>query len=196
MTAYPDLPRCGWSGSDPLMTAYHDDEWGVPVHDDQQLFERLLLEGFQAGLSCLTILAKRENFRRAFDDFEIARVAAFDDAKIAALMADAGIVRNGMKLRGAVQNANAAQRLIAREGSLSDWLWRFVDGAPLLPAQPLTHEQIPATSAEARAMSATLRREGFTFVGPTICYAFMQSAGLVNDHVVGCFKYIGPPPAP
>lgn len=189
------MKRCGWCGDDALLCAYHDDEWGVPVHDDQQLFERLLLEGFQAGLSWRTILAKRENFRRAFDGFEIARVAAFDEARIAALLTDAGIVRNGMKLRGAVQNARATLQLIEREGSFSSWLWAFVGGAPLLPAQPLTLDQIPVTTAEAQAMSKALKRAGFTFVGPTICYAFMQSAGFVNDHVVGCFKYAGPPAA-
>ena len=190
-----EVNRCGWCGDDALLIAYHDDEWGVPVHDDQQLFERLLLEGFQAGLSWRTILAKRANFRRAFDGFEIARVAAFDEARIADLLDDAGIVRNRAKLRGAVQNAQATLRIIEREGRFSDWLWRFVGNSPVLPAQPLTHDQVPTSTPEAHAMSAALKRAGFTFVGPTICYAFMQSAGLVNDHVMGCFKYAGPPAA-
>ncbi|MGL4651240.1 MAG: DNA-3-methyladenine glycosylase I [Caldilineaceae bacterium] len=188
----PLLPRCFWCGDDPLYVAYHDEEWGVPVYDDRALFERLLLEGFQAGLSWRTILAKRENFRRAFDGFDAAKIAAYDDAKLAELMADAGIVRNRLKVRGAVQNARAALRMSEREGGLSEWLWSFVGGAPQLPSHPLTRELLPSATPEAEAMAKALKRAGFTFVGPTICYAFMQSAGMVNDHLLGCWKYAGP----
>lgn len=187
--------RCFWAGDDPLMCAYHDEEWGVPVHDDRELFERLLLEGFQAGLSWRTILHKRENFRRAFDNFDPAAVATYDEEKIASLLADPGIVRNRLKVRGAVRNAQAFLRLVAEHGSFSVWLWRFVDGSPLLPAAPLTPETIPAETDIARALSKALRKADFTFVGPTICYAFMQSVGMVDDHVVGCFKYRGAAPS-
>jgi len=184
--------RCFWAGEDALMCAYHDEEWGVPVYDDRELFERLLLECFQAGLSWRTILYKRENFRRAFDNFDPVTIAAYDEDKIAALLADEGIVRNRLKVRGAVRNARAFLRLVAEHGAFADWLWRFVDGKPLLPAAPLTPELIPAETDVARTLSKALRRADFTFVGPTICYAFMQSVGMVDDHVVGCFKYRGP----
>ena len=186
------LERCFWAGDDPLYIAYHDDEWGIPVYDERELFERLLLEGFQAGLSWRTILYKRDNFRRAFDGFDPAIIAAYDEGKIAALLDDAGIVRNRLKVRGAVQNAQAWLRLRDQHGSLADWLWAFVGGVPLLPAQPLTREFMRSSSPEAEAMSKALRAAGFTFVGPTICYAFMQSVGMVDDHLVGCFKYRNP----
>ena len=187
-------PRCFWAGEDELMQAYHDEEWGTPVYDDRELFERLLLEGFQAGLSWRTILHKRENFRRAFDHFDVEKIAAYDEGKIASLLADPGIVRNRLKVRGAVRNAKAFLRLVGAQGAFSDWLWRFVDGTPLLPAAPLTPERVPAQTDIARVLSNALRKAGFTFVGPTICYAFMQSVGMVDDHVVGCFKYRGPLP--
>jgi len=192
MSNSPSLPRCFWAGDDELMQAYHDSEWGVPVYDDRDLFERLLLECFQAGLSWRTILHKRENFRRAFDNFDAVKIAAYDEEKIAVLLADAGIVRNRLKVRGAVRNAKAFLRLAEENGTLAAWLWRFVDGAPLLPAVPLTPETIPAETDVARALSKALRKADFTFVGPTICYAFMQSVGMVDDHLLGCYKYRGP----
>lgn len=189
-TASP--PRCFWAGEDALMCAYHDEEWGVPVYDDRELFERLLLECFQAGLSWRTILRKRENFRRALDNFDPVAIAAYDEEKIAALLADEGIVRNRLKVRGAVRNARAFLRLVAENGTFADWLWRFVDDKPLLPSVPLTPELIPAETDVARTLSRALSKADFTFVGPTICYAFMQSVGMVDDHAVGCFKYRGP----
>jgi len=187
-----EAPRCFWAGNDELMQAYHDEEWGVPVYDDRELFERLLLEGFQAGLSWRTILHKRENFRRAFDHFAVEKIAAYDEEKIASLLADAGIVRNRLKVRGAVRNAQAFLRLVEAEGPFSDWLWRFVGGEPQIPATPLLPEHIPTQTDIARHLSRSLRQAGFTFVGPTICYAFMQSVGMVDDHMVGCYKYRGP----
>lgn len=192
MTAIDDRSRCFWAGDDALMCAYHDEEWGVPVYDDRELFERLLLECFQAGLSWRTILHKRENFRRAFDGFDPQKVAGYGEGKIAELLTDAGIVRNRLKVRGAVRNAQAFLRLAEEHGSFSAWLWPFVDGKPLLPDAPLTPESIPAETETAQALSKALKKAGFTFVGPTICYAFMQSVGMVDDHVVGCFKYRGP----
>lgn len=186
------VSRCFWAGDDVLMCAYHDEEWGVPVYDDRELFERLLLECFQAGLSWRTILHKRENFRRAFDGFDPETIAAYGEEKIAALLADPGIVRNRLKVRGAVGNAQAFLRLVDEHGSFSAWLWPFVGGESLLPAVPLTPETIPAETDVARSLSKALKKAGFTFVGPTICYAFMQSVGMVDDHVVGCFKYRGP----
>ena len=191
MTNPTALPRCFWAGDDELMCAYHDSEWGVPVYDDRDLFERLLLECFQAGLSWRTILRKRENFRRAFDNFDAAKIAAYSEEKIAALLADAGIVRNRLKVRGAVRNAAAFLRIVDTHGTFAAWLWRFVDDTPLLPTAPLTMELIPAETEIARTLSKALRKADFTFVGPTICYAFMQSVGMVDDHVVGCFKYRG-----
>ena len=186
-----DVQRCAWAGNDGLMQVYHDEEWGVPVYDDAALFERLMSECFQAGLSWRTILHKRENFRRAFDNFDAVKMAAYDGAKIQALLQDAGIVRNRLKVRGAVQNAQAYLRLRAQAGPFSDWLWGFVGGTPLVPAQPPTMQSLPAFTAEATALSKALKKAGFTFVGPTVCYAFMQSAGLVNDHVAGCYRLDG-----
>lgn len=186
-----DLKRCFGSG-DPLYSAYHDEEWGVPVHDEREIFERLILEGFQAGLAWITILRKRERFRQAFDQFDPATIAAYDEAKIQALLADPGIVRNQLKVRGAVRNAQAWQQM-KREGiDPVAFLWSFVDGEPRQPQTPLTWEQVPAFSPEASAMSRALQKRNFTFVGPTICYAFMQSVGMVNDHVLGCHLYTGP----
>jgi DNA-3-methyladenine glycosylase I len=185
-----DTIRCGWAGIDPLYVAYHDTEWGVPVYDDQELFDRLMLEGFQAGLSWITILRKRENFHRAFDGWDPEKIAAYGDADIARLMADPGIIRNKLKVNGAVKNARAY--LAIRDGgeSFSDLLWSFVDGTPIVN-YPHTLEEIPAVTPEATAMSKELKRRGFTFVGPTICYAHMQSAGLVDDHIVGCLSKPG-----
>jgi DNA-3-methyladenine glycosylase I len=171
------------------MTLYHDTEWGVPVYDDRRLFEKLILEGFQAGLSWRTILHKREHFRATFDHFDPEKIAHYDEAKIAALMQDAGIIRNRLKIAGSVQNARAYLRLVESSGSFSDWLWAFVDHQTLLPSVPRTRQNTPTSIPEAEAMSKALKKAGFTFVGPTICYAFMQSMGMVDDHVVGCFKY-------
>jgi DNA-3-methyladenine glycosylase I len=190
MTAEP-VTRCFWAHESDLMIAYHDHEWGVPMHDDRRLFEKLMLEGFQAGLSWRTILHKRENFRAAFDNFDAEKMANYDEAKIAALMQDTGIVRNRLKIASAVQNAQAYLRLVEKAVSFSDWLWAFVGHQTRLPPVPLTRDNIPTSTPEAEAMSKALKKAGFTFVGPTICYAFMQSVGMVDDHVVGCFKYRG-----
>jgi DNA-3-methyladenine glycosylase I len=181
--------RCAWVGDDPLYQAYHDTEWGVPVRDDRALFEKLLLDGFQAGLSWITILRKRENFQRAFDGFEPAVIAGYGPEKLAALMQDAGIVRNRLKIEGAVKNARGYLEIMAAEpGGFSGFLWGFVGGAPLVNAWPSIKE-VPTETAEARAMSKALKARGFTFVGPTICYAFMQAVGMVDDHTTDCFRH-------
>jgi DNA-3-methyladenine glycosylase I len=187
VTADDQRLRCGWAGN-PLAVAYHDEEWGAPLHDDRGLFEFLVLEGAQAGLSWDTILRKRPAYRTAFDNFDMERVARYDEAKTAALLADAGIVRNRAKIAAAVANARAA--LVARDefGSLDAFLWRFVDGAPLRNTWSVLSE-IPAETPASRAMSKELKRRGFGFVGPTICYALMQATGMVNDHLVSCFRH-------
>lgn len=180
------LRRCEWSGSDPLMVAYHDDEWGVPCHDDRDLFERLILEGFQAGLSWVTILRKREAFVRAFDGFYPEVVAAYGPDDEARLLGDAGIVRNRLKVAAAVSNAQAFLRTQDEFGSFDAYIWRF---APEPRAERFrTLAEIPATTPQSDAMSKDLKQRGFRFVGSTICYAFMQSAGLVDDHVADCFR--------
>lgn len=182
-----DPARCTWArGSSELMLAYHDSEWGVPCHDDRALFELLTLEGVQAGLSWNTILNKRENYRRVFDSFEIARVAAYTDADVAQLLADDGIVRNRLKIASTVSNAAAILRLCEEFGSFDGYVWRFVGGAPKVNS-PRSLRDIPSSSPESDALSKDLRKRGFRFVGTTICYAFMQATGLVNDHEVGCF---------
>ena len=178
--------RCPWVGADPVMIAYHDQEWGLPCHDDRELFERLMLEGFQAGLSWRTILHKRANFSRAFDGWDAEVIAEYGPDKIAALLADAGIIRNRLKVEGAVKNARA-YLTIRRERTFNDYIWSFVGGSPLVKPTVPTMGEIPVSTPESDAMSKDLRRRGFTFVGTTICYAFMQSVGMVNDHVVGCF---------
>jgi DNA-3-methyladenine glycosylase I len=170
------------------MVAYHDEEWGVPCHDDDALFERLMLECFQAGLSWLTILRKRENFRRAFDGWDAQRIAAYGPEEVARLMSDPGIVRNRLKIQAAISNANAFLAIRREEGSFDRYVWSFVGGEPLRRPAPPTTQAIPATTAESDALSKDLKRRGFRFVGSTICYAFMQSVGMVNDHVQGCFK--------
>jgi DNA-3-methyladenine glycosylase I len=180
--------RCGWAGSDPLYVAYHDEEWGVPVHEDRTLFEFLSLEGAQAGLSWATILKKRANYRRAFDNFDPQKVARYGEAKIAALLADPGIVRNRLKVNGAVKNARAFLAVQAEFGSFDAYLWRFVGGRPVQNARRSLAE-VPAQTAESDALSKDLKQRGFTFVGSTICYAFMQAVGLVNDHTVECFRH-------
>jgi DNA-3-methyladenine glycosylase I len=180
--------RCGWVGADALYLAYHDEEWGLPLHDDRALFELLILEGAQAGLSWITVLRKRARYREVFDNFEPARVARFDARRLERLLADPGIVRNAAKLRAAVQNAQACLRVIEEQGSFDRYLWSFVGGRPRTNHFAALSE-VPASTPESEAMSRDLRRRGFNFVGPTICYAFMQAAGLVNDHLVGCFRH-------
>jgi DNA-3-methyladenine glycosylase I len=180
--------RCGWAGSDPLYIAYHDQEWGVPLKDDRRLFEMLVLEGFQAGLSWITILRKRANFSKAFDDFSPEVIAAYGPEKIAALLADPGIVRNRAKVEGAILLARGWLELMREPGGFSGFLWQFVDHRPIVN-HPRSMADIPSESVEARAMSKALKARGFKFVGPTICYAFMQAVGMVDDHVVDCFRH-------
>lgn len=182
--------RCPWCGSDPLYVAYHDQEWGVPLHDEQRLFEMLTLEGAQAGLSWLTILRKREGYRRAFAGFDPQLVAAFDDADVARLLADPGIVRNRLKVAAAISNARAVVEVQARYGSLDAFLWRFVGGTPIRNNWRSMAE-IPASTPLSDAMSKELKHHGFRFVGSTICYAHMQATGMVNDHLIGCFRHDG-----
>ena len=182
------LVRCPWCGSDPLYMAYHDQEWGVPLHDEQRLFEMLTLEGAQAGLSWLTILRKREGYRRAFAEFDPQLVAGFGDADVARLLADPGIVRNRLKIASAISNARAVLEVQARYGSLDAFLWGFVDGRPIRDSWRSMAE-IPASTPLSDAMSREMKRHGFRFVGTTICYAHMQATGMVNDHVTGCFRY-------
>ena len=192
-TSRPDVVRCGWAGNDPLYVAYHDTEWGVPCHDDRDLFERLALEGFQAGLSWLTILRKRAAFRAAFEGFDPARIAAYGEAETARLLADASIVRNRAKVRATISNAAAFLRVQGEFGSFDAYLWGFVGGAPLVrAAPPPTLADVPATTPESDALSRDLKRRGFGFVGSTICYALMQSVGMVDDHVATCFLAIRP----
>lgn len=184
----PALPRCDWAGTDPLMVDYHDREWGVPCHDDRDLFERLLLEGFQAGLSWRTILNKRENFRAALDGFDPERIAAYREADLARLLNDPGIVRNRLKLAGAVANARAWLELTERDGSPARFIWSFSPDEPIRRPRALAYGDIPASTTESDRMSKALRQRGFTFVGSTICYAFMQSIGMVDDHAAGCHR--------
>ena len=182
-----DVKRCTWATTE-LGIAYHDQEWGVPVHDDRRLFEFLVLEGAQAGLSWETVLRKRDAYRRAFDEFDPEIVARYDRRKIARLMADAGIIRNRLKIEGAVRNALAFRAVQREFGSFDAYVWAFLDGKPKRNRWR-TMRQVPARTDESDAMSADLRKRGFTFVGSTICYAFMQGVGLVNDHLVTCFRY-------
>jgi len=179
--------RCGWAKTE-LSISYHDAEWGVPVHDDRLLFEFLVLEGAQAGLSWETILKKRAAYRAAFDDFAIAAVAAYDETAVARLLADSGIVRNRLKIRSAIENARAALTVQHDFGSLDACLWSFVGGRPRTNRWHSV-AQVPTRTPEAEAMSRTLRTRGFRFVGPTICYAFLQAVGMVNDHLVSCFRH-------
>ncbi|MFO1518784.1 MAG: DNA-3-methyladenine glycosylase I [bacterium] len=183
--------RCGWCTKDPLYIDYHDQEWGYPVHDDVKLFEMIVLDGAQAGLSWFTILKKRENYRKAFDGFDVKKVARYNAKKIEALMQDAGIVRNRLKITSAVQNARAFLAVQKEFGTFDRYIWQFV-GGKTLRNQWKELKQIPARSKESDAMSKDLKRRGFNFVGSTICYAFMQAAGLVDDHLVDCFRYRKP----
>jgi DNA-3-methyladenine glycosylase I len=183
----PDVSRCGWARSE-LGIPYHDTEWGVPLHDDRRLFEFLILEGAQAGLSWETILRKREAYRTAFDDFDPERVARYTAKKVERLMADAGIVRNRLKIESAVSNARAFLDVRNEAGSFDAYVWRFVDGKPRVN-QVRASGDVPASTPQSDAMSKDLRKRGFRFVGTTICYAFMQATGMVNDHAVTCFRY-------
>ena len=186
---HPDgLERCPWCGSDPLYVNYHDTEWGVPERDDRALFEKLLLDGFQAGLSWITILRKRDNFRRAFDGFVPEKIARYNKRKLASLMKDAGIIRNRMKIDGSVASARAYLEIIEKGPGFSRYLWEFVDGEPIVN-QRKTIKQIPAESDVSRKLSKDLKARGFKFCGPTIVYAFMQAVGMVNDHLVTCHCY-------
>jgi DNA-3-methyladenine glycosylase I len=180
-------PRCAWANGE-LLIRYHDEEWGVPVHDDRKLFEFLILEGAQAGLSWNTILNKRENYRKAFDGFDPARVARYDRRKIERLLRDPGIVRNKLKIASAVGNARAFLQVQKEFGSFDVYIWQFVEGKPRVNS-PKSMKQVPARTPESDAMSKDLKKRGFKFVGSTICYAFMQAVGMVNDHVVSCFRY-------
>ena len=183
--------RCVWAGDDPLYVRYHDEEWGVPVHDDRVLFEFLILEGAQAGLSWITILRKREGYRRALDRFDPEKVARYRAARIRKLLADEGIVRNRLKIESAVRNAKAFLRVREEFGTFDRYLWEFVGGKPIQNAWK-TVKRIPARTAVSDALSKDLKRRGFNFVGSTICYAFMQAVGLVNDHTVDCYKGLSP----
>lgn len=180
--------RCGWCGSDPLYVAYHDEEWGVPVHDDRLLFELLILEGAQAGLSWLTILKKRKNYRKAFDNFDCGRIARYTTGDTDRLLNDPGIVRNRLKIEAASKNARGSLDICEESGSLDAFLWRYVDGVPRQNGWSRLAD-VPTRTKESDWMSKDLKKRGFSFVGSTICYAFMQATGMVNDHVTSCFRY-------
>jgi DNA-3-methyladenine glycosylase I len=180
--------RCPWAGNDPIYIKYHDNEWGVPLHDDRKLFEFLLLDGFQAGLSWITILKKRTNFRNALDHFDARKIAVYDNRKIEQLLANKGIIRNRLKIEAAVQNARSYLGVFEEFGSFDEYIWQFTGGKTIRNTWK-TIGQVPAWTRESKAMSSDLQQRGFKFVGPTICYAFMQAAGMVNDHLVDCFRY-------
>jgi DNA-3-methyladenine glycosylase I len=184
--------RCQWAGSEggksSLMIGYHDEEWGVPVHDDRLLFEFLILEGAQAGLSWSTVLNKRQRYREVFDGFDAEKVARYEEAKVAELLGDPGIIRNKLKVRSAISNAQIFLEIQQQHGSFDDYIWQFVDGEPRINRWRQLSD-IPATTAESDAMSRALKKVGLRFVGSTICYAFMQATGMVNDHTVDCFRY-------
>ncbi|NNF47611.1 MAG: DNA-3-methyladenine glycosylase I [Desulfofustis sp.] len=182
------MKRCEWCGDNPLYLAYHDEEWGLPVRDDRMLFEFLVLEGAQAGLSWLTILKKRQNYRQAFDNFDIERVARYTEGDVARLRADAGIVRNRLKIESAINNAREVLDLQQQCGSFSAYLWEWVDHTPLQNGWRQL-AAVPASTPLSDALSKDLKKRGFTFFGSTICYAFMQAVGMVNDHVTDCFRY-------
>ena len=187
MTDETVIQRCAWVSKDPLYIDYHDLEWGVPVREDQALFAKLCLDGAQAGLSWLTILRKRENYYQAFDQFDPYKIVQYDKEKIADLLANSGIVRNQLKVQAVIRNARGYLAIQEEKGSFSDFLWQFVDGQTIQNHWK-SMEQMPAHTAESRAMSLALKKYGFNFVGPTICYAFMQAVGMVNDHTVDCFR--------
>ncbi len=181
------IRRCGWA-SIPLLMAYHDLEWGVPIHDDRSLFEFLVLEGMQAGLSWETILKKRDSYRAAFNNFDASAIATYDRRKVKALLANQGIIRNRMKIEATIQNANAFLAVRKEFGSFNNFLWEIVDGRPRQNNWQLPRE-VPTQTSESHALSKSLNRYGFKFVGPVICYAFMQAVGMVNDHLADCFRY-------
>ncbi|HPC38141.1 MAG TPA: DNA-3-methyladenine glycosylase I [Exilispira sp.] len=180
--------RCPWAGNDPIYVNYHDKEWGVPVFDDKTLFEMLILDGFQAGLSWITILKKRDNFRIAFDYFDPYKIAQYDDIKKNQLMQNPLIIRNKLKIEAAINNARQYIRIIESKGSFSNYIWDFVDGRPIVNKWKEVR-QIPTSTKYSDKMSIQMKKDGFSFVGTTICYAFMQAAGLVNDHLICCFRY-------
>lgn len=182
--------RCRWPGDDPLYVRYHDEEWGVPCHDDQKLYEMLVLEGFQAGLSWITILRKREDFRRAFEGFDPERVARYDGVDVQRLMADAGIIRNRLKIEAAPRNARAFLAIQKEFGSFDRYLWSWVDGEPVRHPVGYTPDTVPATTPLSDAVARDLKKRGFAFVGSTTIYAYLQSIGVVDDHVVGCFRFV------
>ena len=182
-----NLIRCAWVGDDPLYVAYHDREWGVPVHDDRTLFEFLILEGAQAGLSWITILKKRENYRRALDGFDVHKIARYDAAKVRALLADPGIVRNRLKIAATIQNAKSFLDVQKEFGSFDAYIWKFIGGKPIL-SDWQTNADAPAKTPQSDLMSKDLAKRGFKFVGSTICYAYMQAVGMVNDHSADCFR--------
>jgi DNA-3-methyladenine glycosylase I len=182
-------PRCWWCGEDPLYCAYHDKEWGVPVHDDRKIFEMLTLEGFQAGLSWIIILRKRDNFRKAFKNFNVRKVARFGKSDVARLMKDEGIIRNRLKIEGAITNARRFLEVQKEYGSFDRYIWRFTGNRTVRNPNWVTRKTIRATSPESDALSKDLKQRGFKFVGSTVCYAHMQATGMVDDHVVECFKY-------
>jgi len=182
------IKRCEWCGDDALYIDYHDNEWGVPIHDEQRLFEFLILEGAQAGLSWLTILKKRENYRQAYDNFNCEQIARYSPRKIEELLANKGIVRNRLKIEAALKNARATLGIREQFGSLDTFLWKYVDGTPRQNSWKSLAE-VPTQTRESSLMSKDLKKRGFTFVGPTICYAFMQATGMVNDHLTDCFRH-------
>ena len=188
MSMLPAVKRCAWALSSQQYLEYHDKEWGVPVHDDRKLFEMLILEGVQAGLSWSLILKKRAGYLQAFDGFDAHKIARYDDRKVQELLANPEIIRNRLKIQAAIRNAHALLTLQSQFGSFDAFLWRFVGGQPLQNARQ-TLQDIPASTRESDAMSKELKRNGFTFVGTTICYAFMQAVGMVNDHIVECFRW-------
>jgi len=180
--------RCKWADGHKLNRIYHDTEWGCPLHDDHMLFEFLILEGMQAGLSWLTILKKRQNFRTAFDNFDPDKIAHYREAKIVKLMQDQGIIRNRLKIKAAIKNAKAFRKIVKEFGSFDSYIWQFVDGKPIVNHWKNLNE-IPVSTVQAKVISKDLKERGCNFVGPTICYAFMQATGMVNDHEIGCFRY-------
>jgi DNA-3-methyladenine glycosylase I len=188
MVVLLDKSRCEWAGGDPMVIEYHDREWGVPVHDDRRLFEFLILEGAQAGLSWTTILRKRENYRRAFDGFDPAAIAGYDDRKVTELLANPGIVRNRRKIQASIENAKAFLIVQKEFGSFDSYIWRFVGDRPIRNKWKSLAD-LPAETPKSRLISSDLKKRGFKFVGPTICYAFMQAVGMVNDHTVDCFRH-------
>ncbi len=183
-----DKNRCWWCGNDPLYIAYHDEEWGLPVYDDTALFEFLILETFQAGLSWITILRKRENFRKAFDNFDYKKIANYNQNKVDSLLQDAGIIRNKLKVNSAITNAVAFQKIQKEFGSFSTYIWKFVDGKPI-QNKLRSKDKVPANTKLSNTISKDLKKRGFKFVGTTVIYAYMQATGMVNDHLVDCYRH-------